>query len=325
MTDKSPLISVIVPIYKVEPYLEKCVQSIQNQTYKNLEIILVDDGSPDACGDMCDKFAQEDSRIIVVHRENGGLSAARNSGLDVAHGEYVGFVDSDDYIDGDMLECLYRELVAHKSELAVCRARILSEHDGQPFDTAASYSVTEYRGDEAHRYILQNLDNSVWNKLFFREAIGALRFPHGKIHGEDFIFVLQYLRRITQIVVLNCEKYNYIKHKNSITQSSFSKSSLDEIYVKDYIQDYISQYYPNYLYLANKWCVKARINIVRQIMLSEHKNTWHDELRSCREYIKRNYRSVRRDLSKKERMEYFLQRYFRPVYPFIMRQVLKLK
>lgn len=118
-------ISVIVPIYKVENYLNRCVESIRKQTYRNLEIILVDDGSPDACGEMCDRYAQEDSRIRVIHKENGGLSDARNAGIEVATGEYIAFVDSDDWIDDKMYEVLYSTLLKYNADIAECSYRNL--------------------------------------------------------------------------------------------------------------------------------------------------------------------------------------------------------
>ena len=118
-------ISVIVPIYKVENYLNRCVESIRKQTYRNLEIILVDDGSPDACGEMCDRYAQEDSRIRVIHKENGGLSDARNAGIEVAAGEYIAFIDSDDWIDDKMYEVLYHTLLKYDADIAECSYRNL--------------------------------------------------------------------------------------------------------------------------------------------------------------------------------------------------------
>ena len=116
---EKPLISVIVPIYKVEKYLNKCVKSIINQTYKNLEIILVDDGSPDNCGKICDKLAERDDRIRIIHKKNGGLSSARNAGIEIANGEYIGFVDSDDYIDNDMFETLYNNIKDNNADLSI--------------------------------------------------------------------------------------------------------------------------------------------------------------------------------------------------------------
>ena len=114
------LISIIVPIYKTEKYLDRCIKSIINQTYKNLEVILVDDGSPDRCGVICDKWAQKDKRIKVIHKENGGVSDSRNAGLDIANGEYIGFVDSDDYIHKDFIKILYNLCKENNSDISVC-------------------------------------------------------------------------------------------------------------------------------------------------------------------------------------------------------------
>ena len=120
----SPKISIIVPVYKVEKYIHKCIDSILNQTFKDFELILVDDGSPDNCGKICDEYAKKDSRVIVIHKENGGLSSARNSGLDIARGDYIGFVDSDDYIENDMYELLYNLCEENNCDISSCSSII---------------------------------------------------------------------------------------------------------------------------------------------------------------------------------------------------------
>ena len=116
----NPLISIIVPIYNVEVYIRNCVDSILGQSYENIEIILVDDGSPDNCGDICDEYGSKDKRIKVIHKKNGGLSSARNAGIDIATGDYLGFIDSDDWIESDMYESLYTALTSHKADISVC-------------------------------------------------------------------------------------------------------------------------------------------------------------------------------------------------------------
>ena len=120
MSQEKALISIIIPVYKVEKYLEKCIQSVINQTYENLQIILVDDGSPDNCGKICVEYAKKDHRIEVIHKSNGGLSDARNKGLEIAKGEYIGFVDSDDYIESDMYEVLYNLLKQYNAYVKIC-------------------------------------------------------------------------------------------------------------------------------------------------------------------------------------------------------------
>lgn len=137
----NPLITVVVPIYKVEAYLDECVQSILKQTYSNLEIILVDDGSPDRCGEMCDVYAEKDARVKVIHQKNKGLSGARNSAIDIATGEYITFVDSDDYLKEDMVEVLYHEVLQYDAEIATAafesffedESRMSNPHNGKIF------------------------------------------------------------------------------------------------------------------------------------------------------------------------------------------------
>ena len=166
-----PLISVIVPVYKVEQYLDECVQSIINQTYKNLEIILVDDGSPDRCPEMCDEYARQDSRIKVIHKPNGGLSSARNAGIDIARGEYIGFVDSDDYIAHDMYEKLYNAFEGTEKIFAVkCNYKRLAEGKLQPHKWWPNENMNILPSED---YIMSMVSNEVscfvWDMLIQRK------------------------------------------------------------------------------------------------------------------------------------------------------------
>ncbi|MCD8012195.1 MAG: glycosyltransferase [Lachnospiraceae bacterium] len=325
MNETEPLISVIVPVYKVEPYLEKCVRSIQNQTYENLEIILVDDGSPDRCGQICDVLAKHDARVRTVHRANGGLSAARNSGLSVATGELVGFVDSDDYIDVDMFETLYKAIFPDSVGLAVCMARDVNEQGNLINKRDFSEFVTNYSGCDASRYLFQTLNNSVWNKLFRSKLIGEMKFPEGRIHGEDFIFLLQYMKNVSEIAVIDAPKYNYVHREGSITKSTFSKKKLDEILSKDDIRKIVVEDYPDFVSYADKWCFQARLNVVRGISLAGVHNEWKIEKKDCLQYLKSNYPNVKNSLSKKEKTEYILQIHLSGLYPYIIRTALKFK
>ena len=140
-----PLISIIVPVYRVEQYLPKCLDSIMTQTYRNLEIILVDDGSPDRCGEICEAYVRKDNRILVVHQENAGLSAARNIGLEIFHGEYLMFVDSDDYLHQDAIRILYERMIADESDIAVGNAVCVDEADkviGEPYSMVLDSCIT---------------------------------------------------------------------------------------------------------------------------------------------------------------------------------------
>ena len=184
---QNPIISIIVPVYKVEQYLSRCVESILNQTFLDWELILVDDGSPDKCGDICDYYASKDSRVKVIHKENGGLSDARNAGIDIARGNYLAFVDSDDIIHPQMYELLYNSLKKTNSDISECG---YMRFEGQVnFDELGDKSEEFVcSGMEALELLIQEskFKIPVWNKLYKRELFSDIRFPKGKIHEDQF-------------------------------------------------------------------------------------------------------------------------------------------
>lgn len=207
-------ISVIIPVYNVEDYLERCVRSVVTQTYVNLEIILVNDGSTDGSGELCDKFAATDSRIKVIHKDNGGLSDARNAGMDAAAGEYVGFVDSDDWIDPDMYEVLYNLIIDHDAEVSICRYRNI--YNGWVEDESTD-QIEVYDNLSALRAIIVNENNlfpthNVWNKLYKKELVDKFRFITGKL-VEDLYFTPRVIFASSKCVYTNSAKYNYLRER----------------------------------------------------------------------------------------------------------------
>ena len=239
------LISVIVPVYKVEKYLDKCVQSIVNQTYKNLEIILVDDGSPDNCGAMCDIWVAKDNRIKVIHKANGGLSDARNAGMAVATGDWIAFVDSDDWIDAQMYQCLYEAMKTTDSDIAACGARRIWTN-GKPAQELRSmngYCVLE-KEDAMEALITSNgVVQTVWNKLYRRNVAESVLFPAGLIHEDEF-WTWQVFAQAKRIVTLKESYYNYLQRDNSIMGAGFSEKGLLVIRAKTERQDYIEKVMP---------------------------------------------------------------------------------
>lgn len=185
------LISVIVPIYKVQDYLDECIESIINQTYSNIEVILVDDGSPDRCPQMCDEWAKRDSRIRVIHKKNGGLSSARNAGLDVAKGEYFCFVDSDDFISRDALQNLYDRIKVDKS-IGITSGLIYRYQDGSISNFKDEWVCSKEIIIPASEFLLETMSQktsyTVWNKLYRRDVIGNTRFREGR-NNEDTLFM----------------------------------------------------------------------------------------------------------------------------------------
>lgn len=213
------LISVIVPIYKVENYLEKCVNSIINQTYKNLEIILVDDGSPDNCPKICDTLAKKDKRIKVIHKKNGGLSDARNVGIESATGRYIGFVDSDDYIEPTMYSELISNLKETDSDLSICGRYINYENGKQVQNVTRSIKIEMERNDALIKLnSFSYFDMSACDKLYKAKMIKKIRFPFGK-KCEDYYFMYQVFFKCKKIVYFSNPLYHYYQREGSITRN----------------------------------------------------------------------------------------------------------
>lgn len=212
MDKEQPLISVIVPVYNVEKYLKKCVDSITSQTYKNLEILLVDDGSTDSSGQICNEFEKNDARIKVIHKKNGGLSDARNAGLDRAKGQYYAFIDSDDYIQDNTIEIMLNAIKKNKSEIAVCNMiRFLEEGETVQFYCPTNHEVL-YQGNQRYKTLNQP---SVCNKLFEAKLFEGIRFPKGKYYEDTFVYH-EVLYRANSIVLTGTDSYWYLSREDSI-------------------------------------------------------------------------------------------------------------
>ena len=213
---QTPLISVIVPVYNVEPYLRRCVDSILRQTYRNLEILLVDDGSTDRSGTICDACAQQDTRVKVIHRKNGGLSAARNCGLETARGEYISFVDSDDLINDRMIETLYRDLAGQGADISAVGYRMFeNQEELRPEEITAP--VQCMTGKEAVRRILvsEEIGDFAWNKLYKKILFQTIRYPEGRVF-EDLGTTYRLLDQCDKVTFRPDKLYCYFQRPDSI-------------------------------------------------------------------------------------------------------------
>lgn len=242
------LISVIVPVYKVEPYLRKCVDSILAQTYQDLEIILVDDGSPDACGAICDEYAKQDNRITVIHKPNGGLSDARNAGLDVMTGKYVAFVDSDDWIAPRMYETLLRILKQFRADMAFGGVADDLEQNGKITTVKISHYGDEPFCESATEAMRRYFHGSwaAWDKLYDADLFRDIRYPVGEIN-EDEAIVLQLLSKCTRVCYTNEVFYHYMRRPSSgsITTCSFSVKKLAwQAHCRDNLE-FVKAHYPS--------------------------------------------------------------------------------
>ncbi len=236
-------ISVIVAVYNIEKYIAKCIESIINQSYQDLEIILVDDGSTDKSGTICDDYAEKDNRIKVIHRINGGLSAARNTGIECATGDYIGFVDGDDWIDENMYESMSNMVRQYGADLVVCRYKCIYnnyQNDGSTgkitvFDKPLEMLKQCLREEEEFQ-----IQHAAWNKLYKRELLGTKRFPEGKWY-EDVVFSAKILSETQKGVYIDNAFYNYVCER----EGSIMNAGMTEKFFKDWIPAYIEK--ENYL------------------------------------------------------------------------------
>lgn len=217
------LISVIVPVYKVEPYLNKCVESIVKQTYKNLEIILVDDGSPDNCPVMCDEWAKKDSRVKVIHKQNGGLSDARNAGMEVATGRYISFVDSDDWVHCEFLERLYTAIQETQSDISACDVKLVYTDEADSTDNR-DFLVSTHTPEQAMSTLFagEAFRSVVWNKLYRRDLLSEEKFEVGRYHEDEF-FTYRIIDKCDKLAYVDAQMYYYLQRENSIMTTASVK------------------------------------------------------------------------------------------------------
>lgn len=247
------LISVVVPIYNVERFLPICIESIISQSYKKLQIILVDDGSTDNCGNICDEYASRDERVEFIHKQNGGLSDARNVGIERAKGKYITFVDSDDAIEFDMIEYLYGLMFENEADISVCQKLDVDE-SGQNLNIKGSSIDTTYvlHDNETcmHDFLAKrNISVTAWGKLYRLDLFHDIRYPLGKYH-EDTFTTYKLIGLSDTIVVGNKQKYLYRHREGSIMLQSFSVKHLDAIDANIEKMNYISRFYPTEISIA---------------------------------------------------------------------------
>ena len=287
---KNPLISVIVPVYNVEEYLDKCVESIINQTYKNLEIILVDDGSPDNCPEKCDEWAKKDKRIKVIHKKNGGLSDARNAGIEIASGKFITFIDSDDYISNDFLDYLYNlldnNLISVAPYIITTNKKNITTHKGFEDQILTQEEALE-------RMILdKGFTVSACSKLYDISLFDDVRYPKGRLF-EDTATTYKIMMKCDKISYGNKGGYYYYKREDSIINSSYNKKQLDFITYTDLMGKEIIKKYPNLETSVESKKIDARFSILRRMVLTKKLDSEDlEEKNKIIKYIKERKRKI---------------------------------
>ena len=284
------LISIIVPVYNVEQYLEKCVDSIINQKYKNLEIILVDDGATDSSGKLCDELAKIDNRIKVYHKENGGLSDARNYGVERATGDYIGFVDSDDYIDSEMYEELYEAIKKENVDVVECNLKIIYPDRVELFTEQKYYNVYT-KQEYLEEYLkIEKIFGSACVRLIKSDIAKKLKFPVGKLY-EDTYYAYDLIEKVDRYVIMNNPYYNYLMRENSITNTKFNPRIFDLIEIVEKFRKTTYENYPGLKEAVDCRKMYAYFSVLNSILLEENyrDNEYYSEILS---YFKRNYISL---------------------------------
>lgn len=267
------MISVIIPVYKTEKYIERCLNSVVHQTYKNLEILLIDDDSPDNCPKICDEWAKRDSRIKTFHIENKGVANARNIGISNSNGELIAFVDSDDYIETDMLELLSDNMIKENADISMCS---YCHNDDMPEKNCNNINVFQYNE------FMQNIVSGeyaygfLWNKLYRRETIGDAYMPHLS-YSEDMVFNYYVMKNAEKMVVSDAVKYHYNVNEGSATASKFDYSNLDAVKARGIIlNDVVDESLKPY---ALKSCVTSEFIALSQMIRNHACLDRYDEIK----------------------------------------------
>lgn len=282
-------ISIIVPVYNVKEYLKKCVDSLIAQTFKDIEIILVDDGSTDGSSEICDELLKEDERIRVIHKENGGLSDARNTGIDAARGKYIGFIDSDDYVDEHMYEILYRNLKKENADISMC-GMYHCYANKTTVKAKEGYQVMD--GEEAIRMCLDSrkIGATAVNRLYSVELAKKVRFPYGK-RSEDVFILVELFSRVEKVVLDLTPLYYYVHREGTISTSAYQKGDLNVIEGYEKNKKLIEEKYPSLLEQVEFRCYWARFYVLDKMLLANNFSDYATK-REIEKYLKENYRNI---------------------------------
>lgn len=288
---KDALISVIIPVYNVENYLEKCINSVINQTYKNLEIVLVDDGSKDSSGDICDKYSNIDSRVSVIHKPNGGLSSARNAALDICKGDYILFVDSDDWIRLQMVEVMLAAIDKNNADIAICGFGSDTAGKLRNNDIVSEHLCLSNKELMKEYVTTRNVRPIVCNKLYSKELFDDIRFCLGITH-EDIYMLHEVLGKCEKAVYVKQTLYYQFVRTGSITQSKVTKKDFTLLEAADRLNRYYSEHYPDLVkYTVAKKANDCAVLMSRIFVDFDYKNK-KDIYKELKEILMQEYKKA---------------------------------
>ena len=313
-------ISIIVPVYNIEKYIEKSVESLVNQTYKNIEIILIDDGSTDSSPQICDKLKKEDTRIKVIHQPNKGVSAARNAGLDAACGDYIGFCDGDDIADKDMFEFLYNLAVSDNADIAMCEVRLVFEN-GEVRNTATGeHKVWDDNESFLIDFFKGRINLATYTKLFRADICRNVRYPEDRKINEDKFYCFLAALNARKLSIKSEAKYTYYRRAGSSSITEFTEKYFDCVYLADTISEITKKTHP--ALSKNADCNKL-ISVLRVYKLMCMRNgldTYKDEADKLVDFTKAFDKKIAKKYhSKKDLIRFFTLRTSRPLFFFMIK------
>ena len=310
-------ISVIVPVYNVKSYLYKCIDSILNQTYSNIEIILIDDGSIDNCGEICDEYADKDDRIKVIHKKNEGVSKAREDGVKIAQGKYIAFVDGDDWVEDDYITTLYTKVKEYEADWISCN---FNEVNGDKYKNAKLIEKEEivtnvynlykdYFDSKFYAYV-------IWGKLFRTSLLRDYKFQRIKI-GEDTCCMIDVFLKTKKAVLIEYKGYNYYMRENSATNHIRNKDIYDRLLSINYINSVINNNFPELATRMQEKKAKALFELYNQMFVSGEKEEKTLYLKKICKEIKK-IKLWKLNINKKQKRNLFLIKYFENIFRFIL-------
>jgi glycosyltransferase involved in cell wall biosynthesis len=302
------LVSIIIPCYNAEKYIEQCINSVINQTYKNIELIVINDGSKDNSGKIIQTFAKQYNWIKYFEKENGGVSSARNLGLDFVNGDYVTFIDADDWIENNHIENLVRNLESANYDLSICSFK-LEKRNNKSFKQPNKVITKIMDTEETMKNVFVGKlfpGGYLWNKLFKREKIGNLRFDKIIYYGEDLLFVYNYLKNCSKTIYQSNRTYHYIKTPNSIVRSKFNFKKLTVLTCLEIIMEDLKSYNPSIINFAEGLYCLLNLEILYYLIRDKVKD------KALKSKIKKQFKNSMKSL-RKTKLFHRYRRYLVPV------------
>ncbi|MBR2712095.1 MAG: glycosyltransferase family 2 protein [Bacilli bacterium] len=289
--EKNELISIIIPVYNVEQYLKRCIDSVTSQTYKNIEILLIDDGSTDNSGQLCDDLSKTDNRIKVYHKKNGGLSSARNMGLKKIKGKYVYFLDSDDTIDLNCIEEMYNAAIANQCDIVITPYINIKDGKEKQYFKIMNSKVMDIKAALKEMLLSNYFDVSACGKLYKINVVNNIEFPIGML-CEDNGTTYKFVMNTKKVYYLNKTFYKYYVNSNSIMTGSFNFKKYDLIILTDTMCKDVEEKYKELSDACFRRKVYARLSFLRQALTSKNVNKKDDRIIESKTFIKTNYRRI---------------------------------